>query len=125
RDRRPMNLGESDLVQAIARAWAAGDEIRGWARLWDMVYGHLARLLAADAQVRAAALIVRFEALCDEPAETIRAVLRHGALADEDRIAERFAPLIDRPDYYKATFTPEELAVIRDETAQTARQWGY
>src|SRR5256885_17146227 len=82
RDRRPMNLGDGERVRAIQRAWAAGEEVRGWAYYWDMVHGHLARLLDADPQVRAATKVVHFEDLCAAPAETIRAVLDHCVLPD-------------------------------------------
>src|SRR5256885_2399689 len=86
RDRRPMNLGDGERVRSIQRAWAAGEEVRGWACYWDMVYGHVARLLDADAQVRAATMVVSFEDLCAAPADTIRAVLDHCALPDRERI---------------------------------------
>ena len=125
RDRRPMNLGDGERVRTILRAWAAGEEVRGWACYWDMVYGHLARLLDADAQVRAAVRIVRFEDLCDAPAETIRALLDHCALPDGERVIARFTPAIRPPDYYRSSFSTAELAVIRAETAHTASQWGY
>src|SRR5262249_1679220 len=72
-DRRPMHLGDGDRVRRIVAAWEAGDEVRGLALYWDMVYGYLARLLAADARVRDAALVVRYEALEAAPAETLRA----------------------------------------------------
>src|SRR5207244_3542100 len=85
RDRRPMNLGDSGRVQAIQWAWAAGQEVRGWAWYWDMVYGHLIRLLGADAQVRAATRVVRFEELCAAPAETIATVLDHCSLPGRER----------------------------------------
>jgi len=124
-DRRPMNLGDTQRVQRIERAWAAGDEVRGQAMCWDMVYGYLARLLADDEQVRAATLVVRFETLCQAPAETLRGVLRHCALSDAERIVERFAPGIRPPDYYKWPFSAEELRVIEQETAGTAALWGY
>src|SRR5262249_58048855 len=78
-DRRPMHLGDGDRVRRIVAAWAAGDEVRGLALYWDMVYGYLARLLAADAQVRDAALVVRYETLEAAPAETLPAVLPHCA----------------------------------------------
>src|SRR5262249_35403509 len=42
-DRRPLNLGDGERVRDVLRAWAAGEEVRGWAASWDMVYGHLAR----------------------------------------------------------------------------------
>jgi hypothetical protein len=62
-----MNLGDGDRVQAILHAWAAGEEVRGWACYWDIVHGHLAGLLAADDRVRDAAMVVRFVTLCDAP----------------------------------------------------------
>jgi hypothetical protein len=120
RDRRPMNLGDRERVRAIQRAWAAGEEVRGWARYWDMVYGHLTRLLDADAQVRAATKVVRFEDLCAAPAETIRAVLDHCALPDGERAVAQFTPSIRPPDYYQSPLSSAELALIREETASTA-----
>ena len=120
RDRRPMNLGDGERVRAIQRAWAAGEEVRGWACYWDMVYGHLSRLLDADAQVRAATKVVCFEDLCAGPAQTIRAVLDHCALPDGERVVALFAPSIRPPDYYQSSFSAAELALIREETASTA-----
>jgi hypothetical protein len=120
RDRRPINLGDGEQVRAIQRAWAAGEEVRGWACYWDMVYGHLARLLDADALVRAATKVVHFEDLCAAPAETIRAVLDHCVLPDKERIVAQFTPSIRSPDYYQSPFSSAELALIREETASTA-----
>jgi hypothetical protein len=125
RDRRPMNLGDSDRVRQIIDAWAAGDEVRGLAIYWDMVHAYVARLLASDDQVRAAALVVRFEAMCESPVETLRAVLDHCRLPDADGIIARHAPAISSPTYYQNTFSSQELEVIRKETASTARLWGY
>jgi hypothetical protein len=124
-DRRPMNLGDGERVRRVMRAWATGDEVRGWAAYWDMVHGHLARLLASDAAVRQAALVVRFEATCDAPAETLRDVFRHCALPDAEALVDRHAARVRRPDYYKADFSPRDLEVIREETAGTVGLWGY
>jgi hypothetical protein len=120
RDRRPMNLGDGERVRAIQRAWATGEEVRGWAWYWDMVYAHLRRLLDTDAQVRAATLVVRFEELCAAPAETVRAVLDHCALPDGERVVAQFTPLIRPPNYYQCPLSAAELALIREETASTA-----
>jgi hypothetical protein len=125
RDRRPLNLGDSARTGAIQHAWAAGDEVRGLAMYWDMVHGYLARLLAADAVVGAAALVVRFETLCGAPEETLKAVLTHCALPEARTLIERQADRIRYPSYYANPFTAAELAVIRAETAETAALWGY
>jgi hypothetical protein len=124
-DRRPMNLGDGEQVAAIERAWANGEEVRGWARSWDMVYGHLARLLASDSRVRDAVRVVRFEALCADPADTLREVLAHCDLSGGEGIIEPYAAKVRLPDYYEQRFSGEELAVIHEETAGTAGLWGY
>jgi hypothetical protein len=124
-DRRPINLGDTARVEQITRDWQAGAEVRGLARYWDMVYAYLARLLDDDAQVRDAAIIVRFEDVCARPAEALQAVADHCALPDSGPIVARYAAGIRVPDYYKSNFTPDELAIIPQETAATARLWGY
>jgi hypothetical protein len=120
RDRRPMNLGDGERVRAIQRAWAAGEEVRGWACYWDMVYGHVQGVLEADARVRAATKVVHFEQLCAAPAETIQAVMDHCALPDGERVVAQFTPAIRAPDYYPCPLSAAELALIREETASTA-----
>ncbi len=124
-DRRPMNLGDTGRVRQIQQAWAAGDEVRGLAITWDMVYGHLARLLADDAQVRAATLAVRFEALCDCPVPTLRTVLEHCRLPDSESVVQRQAARIRRPADLTGRFSTRDRDVIREETAATASLWGY
>jgi len=121
RDRRPINLGDGERVRTIRRAWAAGEEIRGWAHYWDMVYGHLARLLDTDRQVRAATKVVHFDDMCAAPAETIQSVLNHCALPDRERVVTQNAPTIRSPDYYESPLTPAEQALIREVTASTAK----
>ncbi|MGH7172195.1 MAG: sulfotransferase family protein [Gemmataceae bacterium] len=122
-DRRPMNLGDSARVQGIHRAWAVGEEIRGWARYWAMVYDHVAAVLSADVRVREAALVVRFEKLCAAPANTLRSILEHCGLSEVERLVARFAPSIALPDYYAHSFSAKELVVVEEETASTARRW--
>ena len=124
-DRRPMNLGDQLRVEQILDDWASGHEVRGLARYWDMVYAHLARLLASDEQVRSASLVVRFETLCESPADTLRAVLRHAALPDYESIVERYAPGIRPPDYYTSGLSSDGRELIQETTAATAALWGY
>jgi hypothetical protein len=124
-DRRPMHLGDGERVRQIAALWAAGDEVRGLARYWDMVHGYLARLLDADTRVRAAAHVVRFETLCAAPAATLRAILEHCGLADIDNLVARHAPAVRYPTYYQSGLSADDLDIIREETAATAKLWGY
>jgi hypothetical protein len=123
-DRRPLNLDDNERVRRIVEAWATGDEVRGLALYWDMVYGYLARLLASDACVRAASLLVRFETLCEAPRETLATMLEHCRLPDAESLARTYAPRIRCPAHQNP-FSPKELAVIQDETAGTASLFGY
>jgi hypothetical protein len=122
-DRRPINLGDSAEVEQIVADWSAGREVHGLARYWNMVYSYLDRLLATDEHVRRATLVVPFETLCDSPAETLAAVLRHCELSDAETIIERYAPTIRRPTYYTSNFSPDDLLAIDDLTSTTARKW--
>lgn len=124
-DRRPINLGDSAAVDQIIADWSTGREVSGLARYWRMVYSYLNQLLASDEQVRRATLAVRFETLCDSPADTLAAVLKHCELPDSERIVEHFAPTIRAPAYYQTNFTPDELRTSDELTTATARQWEY
>jgi hypothetical protein len=75
--------------------------------------------------VRAAALVVRFETLCEKPRETLGALVRHCVLPDTEPLIEQYADRIRYPSYYQTSFSPRELSVIREETAATASLWGY
>src|SRR5262249_43194476 len=123
--RRPINLGDHERVRAVERAWGAGEEVRGWALYWAMVHDYLARLLEADDRVRSAALVVRYEEMCDSPVDTLTSVFRHYELPDAEPLVARFAPGVTRPDYYASPFTAEEVTLIREVTAGAAAQWGY
>jgi hypothetical protein len=124
-DRRPMNLGDSECVQQIIQAWTAGEEVRGLAMYWDMVHGYLASLLASDEQVRTAALVVRFEALCSDPVTTLRAVFTHCGLSDTEEIVQTQAVRMRTPNYYESRLSTDDLNIIRTETAESASLWGY
>jgi hypothetical protein len=124
-DRRPMNLGDGPRVQRIQEAWAAGEEVRGLAMYWDMVYGYLADLLDSDREVLKASRVVRFDSLCAAPAQTLQEVLDHCQLSDSASIVARFAPGIRVPTYYSSGFSARDLEVIHTETAATAKRWGF
>jgi hypothetical protein len=123
-DRRPMHLGDASRTAQIIDDWAAGREVLGWARYWDMVYSHLDALLDSDAQVRAASLVVRFETLCESPAETLQAVLEHCLLPDGEAVVKRFVGQIREPAYYTSDFSAEDRQAIEKTTGETARRWG-
>jgi hypothetical protein len=124
-DRRPMHLGDSARVREIEQAWADGHEVRGLAMYWDMVYEFVAFLLAADAKVRQAVMVVRFEDMCADPLRTLTAVLNHCKLPATDALINGQAANVHHSKPYHAFFSSAELATLHAETAKTASLWGY
>jgi hypothetical protein len=98
--------------------------VRGWARSWSLVYGWLADQLDQNDALREATLLVRYEDFCEGPAEMLQRVLAHVEL-DEAPSVLAFADRIQPPGYYRPDFSPEDLAVIDEETAAVAEQFGY
>ena len=124
-DRRPMNLGEVDRVREIVAAWDRGDEVRGLAMHWDLVYRHLADLLSTDDRVRAAVRVVRYEAVMADPADTLRAALDHCGLPEAAAVAARFAGGVRAATTTPSSLSAADRAVIEAETRATAGRWGY
>lgn len=123
-ERRAINPGDPDGTVAVTGLWEGGREVEGWAWYWRMVYSFISRLLDADAALREATLLVRFESLCDFPAETLFDVARHCGLEAGDAIRAS-ASAIRFPTYYNNNFTPEDLRTIRAVTAGVAAGFGY
>jgi hypothetical protein len=123
-DRRPIHVGNSELLQQIRRAWESGEETLGWSIYWDMVYRYLADLLDSHEGVRKASLVVRFDELCEEPQRVLKDVFEHCRLTDYLTILDKYVPTIRRPNYYESPFSLGELAQIRNQTDQTAERWG-
>jgi hypothetical protein len=124
-DRRPIHLGDGPQVRAVLEAWDRGEEVRGWARYWALVHEYLHRVLDAEPGLRSAALVVRYEEMCDRPADVLMAVLEHCRMPEAKKLISTFTPQISPPDYYSRSLTAQDLAVIHEETAAAARSWGY
>ena len=124
-DRRPINTGDGVRTAEILRLWRDGEELRGWARYWSQVYDYVAERLQANERLREAALVVRYEDLCESAETVVRRVLTHCRVAADEPAIHAFAGRLSPPDYYTWRFTDEELGVIREETAATGARFGY
>ncbi len=122
-DRRLINPGDDEAIAAIEECWSRGEEARGWARYWALIYRHVADRLEADHALAARSLLVRYEDLCDRSIETMTAICGHVGLPVAT--ASRLADGLRRPDYYRPEFTGSERAAIAEETSAVARRLGY
>lgn len=123
-DRRAVNAGDDAETARIETLWADGREVEGWARYWAAIYGHVAGALDADPKLAAACRIVRYEALCEDPAGEMTQILDHAEL-DHAGLPELAASRVSAPDYYAPSFSEEESALIGEITSATARRFGY
>ncbi len=124
-DRRPVNVGDGEAVDAVLDCWAHGREVEGWARYWGYVYGFVADRLAANEQLRAASRVVRFEDLCSEPHSTLAEIFEHCRLPDAEALVEHFAAGVHFPTYYNRRFDDADLATINRHAGPTAERFGY
>ncbi len=123
-DRRPIHVGDQQAIDSVLELWSQGEEVRGWARYWAMLYGWVADQLDTDPGLRDSSLVIRFEDLCDDPASVLQTLFAHCQL-DGDDVVEKLAPTIHAPTYYRPKFSPEETAAITEETADVAKRFGY
>lgn len=117
-ERRPVNVGDDEVMQLIQEYWSKGEEVQGWSLYWQSIYGHLAQQLEADTALRAATRVLDFDRLCKEPLQQARALATHCALPTEDYdLGAAAATLIRHPNYYEPSFTPDERAFIEATTS--------
>lgn len=124
-DRVPINCGDEDVASAVMQLWAEGREAEGWALQWAEVYAYIARACESDPALSEAVLFLRYEELCERPAEVMERVLGHCGLAPSVEVLQRAQQRLRPPDYYAPDFTPGELHAIRDRTAPVASYFGY
>jgi hypothetical protein len=124
-DRRPIHAGDSARMDAIQAAWKAGDEVRGWALYWDMLYRFVHNQLQDNPALAKAALVVPFEKMYGHPQATIAEIFQHCDLPDGTKLAGEFSARIQKPEYYSHAFNDAEKALITDITQETAALFGY
>ena len=123
-DRRPVCLGDAEATQSVLDLWELGEEVRGWARYWALVYGWLAEQFEREETLREATMIVRYEELCRFPETMLRSILDHCKLHAADAVLA-FADRLREPAYYQPQFSAEDLDVIAEETSAVAQRLGY
>lgn len=124
-DRRAIHTGDNAAAERVQRLWANGHEVSGWAHYWATVYGTLADQLDADAALRDACLVVRYEDLCGDAEATLRQVHAHCELDISDDELSRAAAHLRLPGYYRPGFSDEEQTTIRDVTGEVAARFSY
>ena len=124
-DRRPINTGDQTRTEQIIELWDSNDSVRGWARYWSDLYSHVADRLDENSNLAAASLIIRYEDLCQSSDETINRTVSHCALKTDPSVIAEFSARLTLPEYYRPSFSDEELTIIAEETRTAASRFGY
>lgn len=125
-DRRAINVGDDAAALEIERLWRDGDEVRGWARYWAMLYGFVLDQRATDPTgLGEAVMLVRYEDLCDHAEETLAAAFDHAGLPLEPTQRAAMAARLSQPSYYDPGFTADEEGLIAAETEVVRARLGY
>ena len=122
--RVPVNVTEAGR-QAVARAWADGDDAAGYAHLWQEIYGYVARLIDTVGGTAARIKVVRYEDLCSDPADAVADLLDFADLAPEAAAATaRRLDHISAPPGSDA-LSPAERRRLWPIVADVAGRFGY
>lgn len=124
-DFRPVNVDGAGANDDIMELLKSGDEARAWARYWDRTYRYLHTLITSDPVIARSAILVRYEDLCDDSANTLARINAHCELDVPAAHVEHYTKSLHQPTYYKPSLSDADMAAIREETAQTAKALGY
>lgn len=114
-DRRGINTRQ-DVAAEVARLWAEGQEVRGWARYWAAIYGHVLSTLGNNPGLRDASMIVCLETLCKNPREALEELYRHCELEFDDRTLAAHVARVCLHTPSSPPFDGAELEIIKEET---------
>lgn len=125
--KRAVHLGDGAEFAAIEASWRSGATAQGYARLWSTLYAHTLNTLAADAGLRAATLLLRYEDLCADPATSLSRLAEHIGIATPAASAwvAQWAGRFAAPVYYQPEFDAAQVADIAALTQATAARLGY
>jgi hypothetical protein len=122
--RVPIQLDLSE-GRRILDAWSRGDEYRGYAIQWKMIYGFVSRLRTSRPDLAERVVITRYEDLCARPEATLQRLLRaiHVEPPRAERVFERLAGVSQSQQ--APAWTDEVKQAIWSEVADVAEPYGY
>lgn len=117
-DRRVIRMRnqENSHWEKIENAWNESDDVKGYALQWEEIYGGLLEIMASNPEVNEAVHIVSYDKLCEDSDLTLNKLFSHCRLTDSENIISKYADTLSKPDYYKHSFTSEQLQTIKYTT---------
>ncbi|MGY5872530.1 MAG: sulfotransferase [Candidatus Thorarchaeota archaeon] len=123
-----INLDNTETVQKIRELWESKETyVEGWAIYWASIYEHVHRQIQENPSIKKAALVVRYEDLCDSPSEVIDKIIGHTGIDPESflQVKQHYCNTLRRPTYYKTTYSKKEQDQIISTAGDVASRFGY
>jgi Sulfotransferase family len=116
--RRVLHLGDAEAFAQTREDFSQGRMARAWLRTWVCVYRWLADTLMHDAALAERVLLVDYDQLCANSANTLSRIGQHVALPAQDlaELVQRWSSRLSQPDYYQR----EPMQEIEPELLATA-----
>lgn len=124
-NRIPINTGNTGDIDRIINLWRSGEEVRGWAAYWSLIYSMVSNMCNNHPDVEKATLIVRYEDLCSNPFDWFERIFQHCNLEIEQSNIDKLSTRVSSPSYYKPSFCEEDLKVISEESSEVSEKFGY
>ena len=109
----------------VMKAWSRGEEYLGYAIQWRAVYDFINTIRTTDPEIARRLLVVRYEDLCEDPRTTMRQILNHINVKEQD--AEGVLSQLERIS--KSTHVPDLNdglhGAVCEETGDVAEAYGY
>ena len=122
-----INVDNTEIIHKIHELWKSKKAyVKGWAYYWTAIYDFIANCLDTNQKLKNATLIVNYDDLCENPAETINRILEHTELPSDKfiKVKEYYINHLHKPTYYSPDFTKKELTDICEVTKSTAGRFG-
>ena len=114
-------------MQEIRKDWTSKETyVQGWAKYWASVYSHVHKTLKQNKKLAKAAIVVKYETLCESPAETIDRIFGHVELdVSKFKRKQEYVESLRPPSYYSVQYTDYEKESIRKFAGPVAKLFEY
>jgi len=121
-----INTGNPEMINRIRNLWKNKKTIvKGWAYYWHSIYEYIANLLEENTEIKKASYIVNYDDLCENSAVIIEELIDFLEVSQEnfEMVKKYYITHLDKPTYYKPSFSKTQLNEIKEITRSTAERF--
>ena len=116
---------KDEEVGKVAEAWNAGEDYRGYARLWAHIYSYVDLVQRTSPEIEERLRIVRYEDLCRDPRKIVAELCRAAQLEDSSGAIAEMVGSVSAPKDPTASIDDKDREAVIEETAEIAQRFGY